>query len=687
MNVQHLDPEKFLQAYNVDLQLLYPWEGVVEPPFGAAWAVLAPGESTKLHQHQEGETFFVMRGSGTMKVDDESTTVNPGSVVFQRPFHQHVLTNTSETEELMFLTVWWEDRQLWSQKAMTEGPEAKTEPEAPRRLMVTSAPPTPNGDLHLGHLSGPYLSADYYTRYKRLRGVDAYYACGSDDHCMYVERMGQQIGLPGPEAGARFVSAIKETLEMAGIDMHVFMDPDESAHFESLVLELFESLKSRGEIVEREGPAPYCETCDRYLFEADITGLCPHCKEGVTGNTCEACGRINDCIDIVDSRCTACDNAPVSRNYKRWIFPLSRWAEKLTEYHTNTSMNAHLRSFCERLIADGLPDVTISHVSDWGIRVPGSDPAYADQTLYVWFEMAARYLAYAEHLSENAGAEGGYGRFWRSDEAEIVQFYGFDNSFYYAVMLPAIYMAFDEELRSPTAFVLNEFYRLDGLKFSTSRGHSILGRKLLADVPRDVARFFLAYSCPEREETNFTMAEFEETVERELVRGIQPWLRGVAEKIRDECGGEVPATGDWTDEHLHFYRELEKTIAETAEAYEAKTFSPQRATRLLGELVRMARRFGRAEMHWKGVEERSQERRTGLALELVAAKVLAVLASPIMPDFSARLWSDLGYEELIGPGSWESTPTWVPAGNNLGELGADYFPSVGTKREEETSPV
>ena len=42
--------------------MLYPWKDVVEPPFGAAWAVVPPGGSTKHHAHQEGETFFIMRG-------------------------------------------------------------------------------------------------------------------------------------------------------------------------------------------------------------------------------------------------------------------------------------------------------------------------------------------------------------------------------------------------------------------------------------------------------------------------------------------------------------------------------------------------------------------------------------------------------------------------------------------------
>jgi len=681
VHVQHLDAEKFLQAYGVDLQVLYPWEGVVTPPFGAAWAILGPGRSTKSHKHQEGETFFIVRGHGEMSVGGETTPVGPGSVIFQQPFDEHTLTNTSADEDLMFLTVWWEDRELWPSQEDDKPPA----PAPRRRVMVTAAPPTPNGDLHLGHLAGPYLSADVYARYLRLRGGESYYACGTDDHCMYVERMGQSLGMSGHEAADFFSAQIRDTLAAAGVAMDVFMNPRTSPYFKPLVLDFFHRLYRRGKLEERRAPAPYCEPCGRYLHEADVAGGCPHCGAAVTGNTCEDCGRINDCIDLKEPRCTACGTPAGSRPFTRLIFPLSHYAEELRRYHRSVTMNAHLRAFCERAIADGLPDVAISHVSSWGIPVPmaggdgeaPSDPAYAEQTLYVWFEMAARYFAYAQHLSSGDGTEGSYESFWRSPEAEIVQFFGFDNSFYYAILLPALYLAYDRELRLPTAFVTNEFYRLDGEKFSTSRDHRILGRTMAEAVPRDVMRFFLAYSCPEREETNFTVADFEETVERELRRDLQAWLADLGRKVRDEFDATVPATGDWTDEQRYFYRRLERFVAEAAEAYAPATFSPQRAARLLCELVRSARRFGKGEDHWRGVPERSQERRTAVALELLAVKVLAILAAPIMPELAGRLWRDLGCSGSVERGTWEDVPAWVEAGQRIGELGRDvYIPGV-----------
>jgi len=668
MYVQKLDPEKLFSAYNVDLQLLYPVEGEVETPFGAAWAILSPGESTKHHQHQELETFFIARGEGEMTVDEETVKVEPGSVVFYRPFHQHTLRNTSETESLLFLTVWWEDRAQW-----LEGEPTKA--DGPERVMVTAAPPTPNGDLHLGHLAGPYLCADYYTRYLRQRGTGAYYACGSDDHCMYVERMGESMGMSGEAAAASFVTRIEETLAAAGTDMTVFMHPDASKHFGPLVLDFFQRLWSAGHLELREAPAPYCERCARYLFEADIAGCCPHCSTQVTGNTCEACGGVNDCINLHDARCTACGDEPATRPVTRLIFPLGRWTDALRRYHQTVTMSARLRAFCERTLAAGLEDVAISHPSGWGIPVPDAFDAAATahgalegQTLYIWFEMAPRYFAYAEHIGDVTGEKGGFGRFWRQDDAAIVQFFGFDNSFYYAILLPALYMAYDAELHLPSAFVVNEFYRLDGEKFSTSRDHRILGRDMAAAVPTDVMRFFLAYSCPERQETNFTAGDFTHVVERELRQCWQPWLAALAERVRGEYDGTVPATGDWTSEQRHFFDRIRRLITAAEESLEPATFSPQRLTRVMCELVRTTSRFAAGEMHWKGVPDREQERRTSVALELVAAKTLAMMSASVMPTFAERLWRALGFERPVGDGSWESTPAWLPSGQTLGAL-------------------
>lgn len=540
-----------------------------------------------------------------------------------------------------------------------------------KRVLITATPPTPNGDLHLGHLSGPYLAADIYHRYLRLRAVESYYITGADDHQSYVAFKGGQVDWDAAQTADHYGQAMRETLRAARIEVDHYAYPRRSPYHIELVREFFRKLYAEGKIVARTGPALYCEKCERYLFEAYVRGNCPHCGAGSGGNACEDCGRPNDCIDLREPVCKLCGERPGAREFTRLYFPLSPYQSQLRAYYETARMNPHMRALCERMLADGLPDISVSHIAEWGINVPVA--GFEEQRIYVWFEMAPGFLAATQELNDRLGSTTGWENFWQADDAEVVQFFGFDNGYFFAVLFPAIYTAYDPQIHLPATFVTNEFYRLDGLKFSTSRNHAIWGRELLAQAPADTVRFYLSYSGPEAEQTNFTLSEYSETVQRELVKGWQGWLSELGRKALAENGGTAPAATGLTEEHARFQRRLAGLAAEMAVAYEPRTFSPQQAARTLCDLVRVARRFGKVEEQWAAAPARQPERSAALALELTAAKTLALLAAPMMPDFAERLWLNLGYEGSLYEHAWEENPTPLPQGFKLSRLDDEYF--------------
>ncbi|HEX2090819.1 MAG TPA: FAD-dependent oxidoreductase [Longimicrobiaceae bacterium] len=540
---------------------------------------------------------------------------------------------------------------------------------AGRPAIITAAQPTPNGDLHLGHLSGPYLGADVHARYLRLRGREVRYLCGSDDHQSYVTLKAEQTGSTPARVATRYASAIASTLEAAEIRMDLFVRHSESPRHRSRVRDFFATLYANGALEEREAPSLYCETCERYLFEAFVKGGCPHCGTPTGGNACEVCGRPNDCVELESPECRRCGRPASVRTFRRLYFPVGRWTEELREHLSRSRMSPRLRALAERMIEDGLPDVSVSHLADWGIPVPV--PGYEEQRIYTWLEMLAGYLSAAQ---ESFGRD-----VWQGD-AEVVQFFGIDNGWYHALLYPALLLAHGG-YRPPETFVSNEFYRLDGLKFSTSRMHAIWGREMLAVVPADAVRFYLACSGPEAEQTNFTVADFEATVHRELVEGWQGWLHGLGARVAEECGGEVPGEGPLTPEHHRFLARLARLRERMEEAYEAATFSPRSAARTLSDLVQASRSFGSTESAWAGVRGRRAERRAGLALELTAARALATLAWPLLPVFAGRLLEALRIP--LAPGAWDEALSPVPAGAVPG-LDAEHFPDV---RRRFTTPV
>ncbi|MEA2694497.1 MAG: methionyl-tRNA synthetase [Acidobacteriota bacterium] len=666
MKIQKFDPQGF--AYGVPCQGLFPWSGVAATPFGAMWCVVPPGQTIKPHRHHEGETYIVAQGRGVMAVGGERIEVGPGDAIFVDPFDLHALENPAAEGDLLFLAVYWEDMPL----ALASGEEraaTRAGAAAPRRVWITATPPTPNGDLHVGHLSGPYLGADIYKRYLGMRGIEALYLTGADDHQSYVPLKGHRTGESPRQVADHFADEIEATFKEARIAVDHFARPKASPHHLPQVQELFTALWEKGALVAREAPTLWCESCRKYLFEAHVSGGCPHCGAGSDGNACEQCGWPNDCVNLVDPLCKYCGGPPTTRAVRRLYFPLAPYAADLKRFYGEVKMSDHLRTLCVQMLAKGLPEIAVSHPADWGIPVPF--PGFEGQSIYVWLEMAPGFLAATQELLDRRGG-GSWREGWQAEDQKLVQFFGFDNGYFHAVLFPALFLAYDPGIRLARAFVTNEFLRLDGAKFSTSRGHAIWGKELLARVPADVARFYLAWSGPEREQTNFTLAAMDETVARELVGGWQAWLGELGVKVGEEFGGIAPASGAWTENHEDFFLSLTQLAAEVGKAYEAESFSPQRAVRLLSELVRQARRFGEGEKHWGRFEAGREEWRNAIALELAAARALALLAAPVLPDFSLRLWQALGHPldptELAGPLTWETIPQFLPGGQRVSGL-------------------
>src|SRR5262245_22637161 len=96
------------EPHSVRFKDLYPWDAIAETPFGASLAIVEPGGRTMLHGHEPAETFVICRGRGTMQIDGVTSEVGPGDVVYLKPRCVHDLRNDSSTEELVFVSVFWD---------------------------------------------------------------------------------------------------------------------------------------------------------------------------------------------------------------------------------------------------------------------------------------------------------------------------------------------------------------------------------------------------------------------------------------------------------------------------------------------------------------------------------------------------------------------------------------------------
>lgn len=108
-----------------------------------------------------------------------------------------------------------------------------------------------------------------------------------------------------------------------------------------------------------------------------------------------------------------------------------------------------------------------------------------------------------------------------------------------------------------SGYHVNEFYLLDGQKFSTNRGHAVWGKEVLGPKTVDIVRLHLGLTRPEGERTNFTLDALRRT-ENEVFRGIWlSWLDRLDQEIRQDFSGRVPDAGDWAPAERAFFARIE----------------------------------------------------------------------------------------------------------------------------------
>ncbi len=53
--------------------------------------------------------------------------------------------------------------------------------ETNKPIIITTALPYANGEIHIGHISSTYLPADIFTRFLRISRQQVFHICASDD--------------------------------------------------------------------------------------------------------------------------------------------------------------------------------------------------------------------------------------------------------------------------------------------------------------------------------------------------------------------------------------------------------------------------------------------------------------------------------------------------------------------------
>jgi len=631
---------------------------------------IAAGMESHGHNHSEFELFYFPEGPVHVSNGTAIKEVPQGCAVLFEPYEPHIIINPNSDRPLDFLSMYWPAEQ--------SAERTDTAQRVQRDTLVFATPPTPNGDLHLGHLSGPYLAGDVLTRALRQRGHRAWYGSGRDDHQTYVAYKAMTDGSTPSLTAATYAGQIQETWDKAGIKLDGFTVPDQNGDYAAFIREGVSKLFDVGLVIEKEAPAAF-DANGTYLHEAFIEGICPHCKCASDGNACEACGRPNDCVDLGNIKARMTDAQPHIRAEKRLYFRLSALSSRLTQYVRIAQMPAKVVNLCSQMLEDGLPDICVSHPGDWGISHDIS--GHTHSKIYVWFEMAFGYLwQAAEYCQDETDRWARVAKIYDGSR-DIVHAYGFDNAYYHALLFPAVYLGLNLKMYPPRVHIVNELLDLEGSKFSTSRGHLIWARDFLKEVPIDYTRFALSYCRPEGLRSNFQPHQAIELVNAVFAEELSGWVDQIKRTFTNNS--RVPESGAWSADQRAFFDAMRHAASQIERSLSVDTFSPRLAAFQVHALISLGAHFAKAqEPLLLGDNPRNaNHKRTSQALLVYGLHVLARSAEPIIPNIAGQLCA------LLSTSSENSEFELLPAGHQLNLNVCPKFPSVSSflvNRSKET---
>ncbi|MFF5039881.1 MULTISPECIES: class I tRNA ligase family protein [Streptomyces] len=663
MRISEFTPTELSAAFGIDMSSL--------PAFGpgAGWGRVAPGERSDAHQHDEIEVFVIVRGRGDVVVDGERLPVAPGTVAVFEPFETHVIENTG-VEDLVFFDLYWRDPAR-AARAATTGP-ADRRRFGDRPVFVFSTPPTPNGDLHLGHLSGPYLGADAFVRFQRMNGVNAWHLTGSDDYQSYVADRARRDNQTPAHTAARFSAEIAATLELMDIRPDQYTVTQADPAYADGLRAFFSRVVASGAATLQTSTALFDADTGDYLYEAAISGGCPGCGEPTNGNICEECGEPNLCKDLIEPRAGRSGRPPRRGFITRYCLPLQDFREHIAAHHGLGRVPARLRELAHRVFARPALDLPLTHPSRWGVAPV--EPGVDGQVIWVWPEMAYGFLHGIEVLGRRLGHR------WRADAPQqdwkIVHFFGYDNSFYHSVLYPALYKLAHPGWEPDIDYNVNEFYLLENQKFSTSRRHAIWGKDVLDRDSVDAVRFFLARTRPEGRRTNFDPAAYDEELKTTLIDTWQRWLNDLGTRVEGWYDSQAPDAGTWTPEQTAFLGKLTTRLTAVTQSLGQDDFSLNRAARELHGIVQDVTQFAESEYLLGGLDLWQDRTRTAVALELAAARLLARCAAPVMPRFAERLAAAL---DMSGAADWPRAVELLSPGSKVALADVVFFSTADRK--------
>jgi methionyl-tRNA synthetase len=528
-----------------------------------------------------------------------------------------------------------------------------------RRLLVTSALPYANGQIHIGHLV-EYVQTDIWVRFQRMRGHEVHYVGADDTHGTPIMLRAEKEGLTPKELIANVWKEHKRDFDdfLISFDNYYTTDSPEN---ETLSQSIYLKLRDAGLIEKRAIEQAYDPVKEMFLPDRFIKGECPKCgAKDQYGDSCEKCGATYSPTDLKNPFSVVSGATPIKKVSDHYFFKLSdpRCETFLREW---TQVKTPLQPEARNKMKEWVGQAGDSKLGDWdisrdapyfGFEIPDAPGKY----FYVWLDAPIGYYASFLNYCQAKGLN--FEEWVKPDTTtEQYHFIGKDILYFHTLFWPAtLHFA---GYRTPTNVFAHGFLTVDGEKMSKSRGTLISAHSVIESGfnPEWFRYYFATKLNDSMEDLDLNLQDFVARVNSDLLGKYINIASRSAGFLVKRFGGVV------SDAAMNnpLLTEIASASEKIAELYEAREYA--KALRTIMDLADKVNSFVDENKPWEIAKdpEREADLQKVCSVTLEAFRLISLYLKPVLPQVTTGVEEFLSVPSL----SWNDVKTPLSSQNPI----------------------